>query len=99
MGVLTVRENVMFSAELRLPLHLSKAEKQERADNVINLLVSQPSSSPILRGIAIGAGMAACANFVLQPDPLLHAMTPIDRLSNLRIRSSQSTPYRSPLNV
>lgn len=44
MGVLTVRENVMFSAELRLPLHLSKAEKQERADNVINLLVSQPSS-------------------------------------------------------
>jgi hypothetical protein len=43
MGVLTVRENVMFSAELRLPLHLSKAEKQERADNVINLLVSQLS--------------------------------------------------------
>ena len=36
MGTLTVRENLMFSAALRLPSDLGKNEKEARVDMVIN---------------------------------------------------------------
>lgn len=39
MGVLTVRENIAFSAELRLPTSLGRAEKKRRIDDTIDLLV------------------------------------------------------------
>lgn len=35
MGTLTVRENLEFSAALRLPRSMSLAEKQERVNQVI----------------------------------------------------------------
>lgn len=38
MGTLTVRENLMFSAELRLPGTISKAEKARRVNDVIDEL-------------------------------------------------------------
>ncbi|XP_071829124.1 broad substrate specificity ATP-binding cassette transporter ABCG2-like isoform X2 [Apostichopus japonicus] len=38
MGTLTVRENLEFSAALRLPKNVSKAERKERVEDVINEL-------------------------------------------------------------
>ncbi|KAG8134387.1 hypothetical protein E2320_007505, partial [Naja naja] len=38
MGTLTVRENLMFSAALRLPLSMSKYEKNQRVDQVLKEL-------------------------------------------------------------
>lgn len=42
-GVLTVRENLMFSAELRLPKAIKFVEKKKRVDDTIELLVGIPS--------------------------------------------------------
>lgn len=44
MGVLTVKENLMFSAELRLPTSISKKNKQLRVDDTIELLVRHTRS-------------------------------------------------------
>jgi ATP-binding cassette subfamily G (WHITE) protein 2 len=41
-GVLTVRENLMFSAELRLPKAIKFVEKKKRVDDTIELLVGIP---------------------------------------------------------
>ena len=38
MGTLTVRENLSFSAALRLPSHYSSAERRRRVNNVIEEL-------------------------------------------------------------
>ena len=38
MGTLTIRENFMFSANLRLPPDVSKEEKNERVDDIITEL-------------------------------------------------------------
>jgi ATP-binding cassette subfamily G (WHITE) protein 2 len=38
MGTLSVRENLMFSANLRLPKSVSKEEKERRVDEVIKEL-------------------------------------------------------------
>lgn len=38
MGTLTVRENLMFSAALRLPLSTTKYEKKERVEQVLKEL-------------------------------------------------------------
>ena len=38
MGTLTVRENFQFSAALRLPSSISKAEREERVNGVIEEL-------------------------------------------------------------
>ena len=38
MGMLTVKENIQFSAALRLPTGLSAAKRNERVDKVINEL-------------------------------------------------------------
>lgn len=38
MGGLTVRENFEFSATLRLPSDVTKADRKDRVDNVINEL-------------------------------------------------------------
>jgi len=38
MGTLTVRENLMFSANLRLPQSMSSEEKTERVDEAIEEL-------------------------------------------------------------
>ena len=38
MGTLTVRENLAFSAALRLPTTISNQEKRERVDEIINEL-------------------------------------------------------------
>ena len=35
MGMLTVRENIQFSAALRLPSHLSQEKRNQRVDEVI----------------------------------------------------------------
>jgi ATP-binding cassette subfamily G (WHITE) protein 2 len=37
-GTLTVRENIMFSANLRLPSSVNQKQKEEQVDNVINEL-------------------------------------------------------------
>ncbi len=36
MGSLTVRENLAFSAALRLPSHMTKEQQKERVQKVIN---------------------------------------------------------------
>ncbi len=36
MGALTVRENLAFSAALRLPSHMTKEQRKERVQKVIN---------------------------------------------------------------
>ena len=38
MGTLTIRENFMFSANVRLPTSVSKEEKERRVDDVVNSL-------------------------------------------------------------
>ena len=38
MGTLSVRENLAFSAALRLPMSLSRHERAEKVENVINEL-------------------------------------------------------------
>ena len=38
MGTLSVRENLAFSAALRLPMFLSRRERAERVEHVINEL-------------------------------------------------------------
>ena len=38
MGTLTVRENLSFSAALRLPSHYSFKQRKEKVDNVIEEL-------------------------------------------------------------
>ena len=38
MGTLTIRENFMFSANLRLPPDVSKEEKNERVDEIVTEL-------------------------------------------------------------
>lgn len=38
MGTLTVKENLEFSAALRLPLSMSNNEKQERVEQIIREL-------------------------------------------------------------
>ena len=38
MGILTVRENIYFSAALRLPSLMSSKEKKEKVDKLINEL-------------------------------------------------------------
>ena len=38
MGTLTVKENLQFSASLRLPKSISKQEKQERVEDIITEL-------------------------------------------------------------
>lgn len=38
MGTLTVRENIMFSANLRLPTTISAAEKEKQVNDVIEEL-------------------------------------------------------------
>ena len=38
MGTLSVRENLAFSAALRLPMSLSRRERAKKVENVINEL-------------------------------------------------------------
>lgn len=38
MGTLTVRENFMFSANVRLPSTVSRAEKERKVDDVVMAL-------------------------------------------------------------
>ena len=38
LGTLTVRENLQFSAALRLPSHLTRKERKERVEKVIDEL-------------------------------------------------------------
>ena len=38
MGTLSVRENLAFSAALRLPMSLSRQQRTEKVENVINEL-------------------------------------------------------------
>ncbi|XP_053260077.1 broad substrate specificity ATP-binding cassette transporter ABCG2-like isoform X1 [Podarcis raffonei] len=59
MGTLTVRENLEFSAALRLPLSMSKKEKQERVETVLKELdLSKVADSKIgthfIRGVSGG---------------------------------------------
>lgn len=59
MGTLTVRENLMFSAELRLPKHMSRAEKAERVEQTIyELGLQKVANSKVgnmfIRGISGG---------------------------------------------
>jgi len=59
MGTLTVRENLMFSAELRLPGTISYSEKQKRVQNVIDELglgkvAESKVGNEFIRGISGG---------------------------------------------
>eukprot|EP00284_Hemiselmis_tepida_P012249 CAMPEP_0174917844 /NCGR_PEP_ID=MMETSP1355-20121228/2719_1 /TAXON_ID=464990 /ORGANISM="Hemiselmis tepida, Strain CCMP443" /LENGTH=719 /DNA_ID=CAMNT_0016162981 /DNA_START=34 /DNA_END=2193 /DNA_ORIENTATION=- len=59
MGTLTVRENLMFSAELRLPGTISYDEKQRRVQNVIdelglNKVAESKVGNEFIRGISGG---------------------------------------------
>lgn len=38
MGVLSVRENLQFSAALRLPSHMTRRQRTERVDKIIGEL-------------------------------------------------------------
>eukprot|EP00008_Paramoeba_atlantica_P008136 CAMPEP_0201474880 /NCGR_PEP_ID=MMETSP0151_2-20130828/367_1 /ASSEMBLY_ACC=CAM_ASM_000257 /TAXON_ID=200890 /ORGANISM="Paramoeba atlantica, Strain 621/1 / CCAP 1560/9" /LENGTH=440 /DNA_ID=CAMNT_0047854803 /DNA_START=83 /DNA_END=1406 /DNA_ORIENTATION=- len=58
-GVLTVRENLFYSAMLRLPPSMSKEEKMERVEEVIGLLglskcADTKIGTPFLRGVSGG---------------------------------------------
>ncbi|XP_043911511.1 broad substrate specificity ATP-binding cassette transporter ABCG2-like [Protopterus annectens] len=59
MGTLTVKENLLFSAALRLPDSISKAEKEERVDQVINELgltkvANSKVGTELIRGVSGG---------------------------------------------
>ena len=57
MGMLSVRENLAFSAALRLPSHTSREQRRERVENVIKELGLQSCAdtkvSPLLSSYMI----------------------------------------------
>nr|XP_015203009.1 PREDICTED: ATP-binding cassette sub-family G member 2-like [Lepisosteus oculatus]XP_015203010.1 PREDICTED: ATP-binding cassette sub-family G member 2-like [Lepisosteus oculatus] len=59
MGTLTVRENLLFSAALRLPTSISFKEKEERVDNVLSELgltkvANSKVGTQLIRGVSGG---------------------------------------------
>ena len=50
MGTLTVRENIMFSANVRLPKCISKEEKKRRVEEIIYELGLQSCADTIVSG-------------------------------------------------
>ena len=55
-GTLTVRENLMFSANLRLPSSISKKEKEARVDEIIvELGLTRCADSKVRRHMVWGA--------------------------------------------
>nr|XP_034967933.1 broad substrate specificity ATP-binding cassette transporter ABCG2-like [Zootoca vivipara] len=74
MGTLTVRENLEFSAALRLPLSMSKKEKRERVETVIKELdLSKVADSKIgtyfFRGVSGGERKRTCIGLELITHP------------------------------
>ena len=53
MGTLTVRENLVFSASLRLPSSISDKEKEERVDDVIQELGLQECANSKVNRVRI----------------------------------------------
>ncbi|KAL8206728.1 UNVERIFIED_CONTAM: hypothetical protein K2H54_021657 [Gekko kuhli] len=74
MGTLTVRENLEFSAALRLPSSMSSKEKKERVDQIIMELgltkvADAKVGTPFTRGISGGEKKRVCIGLELITDP------------------------------
>ena len=52
MGILTVRENIYFSAALRLPSSMSTEEKEEKVDKLIDELGLSKVANSKVRNIS-----------------------------------------------
>jgi len=59
MGTLTVRENIMFSANLRLPNSYSRKEKDARVDDIILELGLDKCASTLVSRL-LGSNVAYC---------------------------------------
>jgi ABC-type multidrug transport system ATPase subunit len=74
MGMLTARENLMFSSNLRLPPSLSKEAKEARVDHVIDLLHLQKCAhtkigTSFIRGVSGGERKRISVGMELVTDP------------------------------
>jgi ATP-binding cassette, subfamily G (WHITE), member 2 len=73
-GTLSVRENLLFSANLRLPTYISKTEKRRRVDDAIELLGLWKCSdtrigTDLLRGVSGGERKRCSIGMELLCDP------------------------------
>lgn len=74
MGIMTVRENLMFSAQLRLPVTIPKAEKQCRVEDTIELLglwkcANSKIGTDMIRGVSGGERKRCSIGMELVVDP------------------------------
>lgn len=74
MGIMTVRENLMFSAQLRLPVSISKNEKQCRVEDTIELLglwkcANSKIGTDMIRGVSGGERKRCSIGMELVVDP------------------------------
>jgi ATP-binding cassette subfamily G (WHITE) protein 2 len=75
-GTLTVRENLMFSANVRLPKDVSQSERAERVTKVINELGLESCAdtrigTEFLRGVSGGERRRTCIGMELVLSPKL----------------------------
>jgi ABC-type lipoprotein export system ATPase subunit len=73
-GTLTVRENLMFSANVRLPKGISRSEREDRVTKVINELGLESCAdtrigTEFLRGVSGGERRRACIGMELVLSP------------------------------
>ncbi|CAF3868438.1 unnamed protein product, partial [Rotaria sp. Silwood1] len=73
-GTLTVRENLMFSANVRLPKDMPKSERAERVTKVINDLGLESCAdtrigTEFLRGVSGGERRRTCIGMELVLSP------------------------------
>ncbi len=74
MGIMTVRENLMFSAQLRLPTTIDKTEKQCRVEDTIELLglwkcANSKIGTDMIRGVSGGERKRCSIGMELVVDP------------------------------
>lgn len=74
MGTLTVRENLMFSADMRLPFEVSRNEKKERVDRIIDQLgltkcADTKVGTEFVRGVSGGERKRTCIGMELVVSP------------------------------
>lgn len=64
MGTMTVRENLLFSAALRLPSSISFQEKEERVMQIINELgLSKVADSKVIEGLVANLKLIGEASY------------------------------------
>ena len=91
MALLTVRENIYFSASLRLPSSMSREEKTEKVDKLIDELgLSKVANSKVCLCLS-------CQILIIKV--LVHASRPDLRASRLNLRESRLDLRASRLDL